>query len=439
VNTSTSSPYSDNSLQATSAIPWTQGQKAGFRFIFLFFLLFIFIQNNDAYPFWDLVTKYQEHALHVIIPWIGKNILHIPYDINVFTNGSGDTTYDYVLVFLFLCISVVGTVVWTLADRKRPSYNMLYYWLTVVIRFYIGLMLIDYGFMKIFRQQFLSPSLYRLTEPYGDSSPMGLAWTFFGFSKGYNLFIGIVEVSSVLLLFRKTVTLGAILTLGTTINIMAVNYFFDVPVKIISTTLVLMTIFLIAPDAGRLFRFFIKHEAVKLEPIAGPVIEKRWLRITMASFKYILIGYTLLYGGYEYFESMKKRNSLPSLYGLYEVKDFTVSHYTSSPLPADYTRWDQMMIEWEGYARVVYMKDSSSYYLTKIDTTLQTVDLTLEDDTTLQCHFKYENPDGKLFAMRGTIGKDSVAISFDRYTDFKDRFSLTRRKFHWINEYPPNW
>ena len=67
---------------------------------------------------------------------------------------------------------------------------------------------------------------------------MGLAWTFLGFSKGYNLFMGVAELMAGLLLFRRTVAIGAIITLMTTANVMAVNYFYDVPVKIVSTALV---------------------------------------------------------------------------------------------------------------------------------------------------------------------------------------------------------
>jgi hypothetical protein len=72
---------------------------------------------------------------------------------------------------------------------------------------------------------------------------MGLAWAFLGFSKGYILFMGLAEICAGLLLFRRTMTFGAIITLMTAMNVMAVNYFYDVPVKILSTHLVLMTLF----------------------------------------------------------------------------------------------------------------------------------------------------------------------------------------------------
>jgi hypothetical protein len=37
-----------------------------------------------------------------------------------------------------------------------------------------------YGFIKVFPTQFHLPGPGRLVQPYGDSSPMALLWTFMG-------------------------------------------------------------------------------------------------------------------------------------------------------------------------------------------------------------------------------------------------------------------
>src|SRR5258706_3145302 len=200
---------------------WSPLQKTAFRFAFIGFGLFILIENNGAYPFWgQLMELYSVEVLHHFIPWVGKHILDLSHEITVFTNGSGDSTYDYVMVFTIFVMAVLGASLWSILDRKRENYIMLFYWLTVAVRFYVGMMLISYGLVKVFKLQFPSPHLLRLTSTYGDSSPMGLAWTFLGFSEGYNLFMGLAEVAAVLLLFRRTVTFGAIISLMTTANVM---------------------------------------------------------------------------------------------------------------------------------------------------------------------------------------------------------------------------
>lgn len=419
---------------------WSASQKILFRFIFVYFLLFILIQNNGAYPLWGYVLQWLEAPLHVFIPWVGKNILHLSYDITVFTNGSGDTTYDYVILFTIFSIAIASTLIWSVLDRHRANYQTLYYWLTVAVRFYVGLMLISYGLVKVFKLQFPAPGLYRLTQFYGDSSPMGLAWTFLGFSKGYNLFMGIAEVLAVLLLFRRTMTAGAIITLMAAANVMAVNYFYDVPVKILSTHLVLMTLFLLMHDMRRLLQFFFTSEPTQLTVIAPPIYPKRWIRLAGIVFKLLLIGFALFYGGYQNAQALKEYGDdapKTKFYGLYNVKEFVYKKDTLAPLITDTLRWRQLSLEWETFARVRMMNDSINRFLLKTDTTLRTMEFTNRNDTLQRFNFRYQFIDKRQLQLTGTYKGDSVSILFDR-PDIANAFRLTKRGFHWVNEYPYN-
>ncbi len=77
-------------------------------------------------------------------------------NITVFTNGSGDTTYDYVQAFCFLTMALAATAIWTCFDRQR-SYARLYDWLRVYVRFSLALALISYGAAKVNKSQFPNP------------------------------------------------------------------------------------------------------------------------------------------------------------------------------------------------------------------------------------------------------------------------------------------
>lgn len=130
-------------------LSWTLAERILFRFFFILFTLFIVIKNNGAFPFWgEYVMKYPTEFLHKIIPWIGKHVLNLSYDITLLSNGSGDTTYDYVIIFTILTAAIFGTIIWSILDRNRTNYSVLYYWLTVAVRYYVGLMLISYGLIK---------------------------------------------------------------------------------------------------------------------------------------------------------------------------------------------------------------------------------------------------------------------------------------------------
>lgn len=426
----------ENTLTVQS---WSSFQKIAFRFSFLTIGLFVLLVNNGAYPFYYNIFGWMVELLHAFIPWVGKNILKLSYDITVFTNGSGDTTYDYVILFAILCVAVPGTLIWSLLDRKRKNYSTLFYWLTVAVRFYVGFMLFNYGMYKVIKMQFPFPGVGRLMQPYGNSSPMGLAWTFLGFSKGYNLFMGVAEVAALLLLFRRTVTIGAIITLMTTANVMAVNYFYDVPVKIVSTSLFLLTVFLLIPDLKRLFKFFFTGQTVSLPAMPAPIIHKRWLRITGFSLKYLVIAWVVIVGIIEIAASSKEYgDAAPKtpLYGAYFVKSFVVNNDTVPPLMTDTTYWKHLIIQWGEYAQIKFLNDSTRGYSMKIDTVARTLYLKQRLDTTNKSLLTYQLVDDKNILLKGTVKNDSVAILLNRKTE-KD-FRLTNRGFRWINEYPFN-
>jgi hypothetical protein len=276
-------------------------------------------------------------------------------------------------------------------------------------------------------------------QPYGNSSPMGLAWTFLGFSKGYNMFMGIAEVAALLLLFRRTVTVGAIITLMTTANVMMVNYFYDVPVKIVSTALFVMTLYLLVPDIKRLFKFFFTGAAVSLPVMPAPAIRKKWLKIAGYSLKYLVIAWVVVVGTIEIVAASKEYgDAAPKtpLYGAYVVKSFVVNNDTVPPLITDSTYWRHLIIQWGEYAQIKFLNDSARGYSMKIDTVARTLYLKQLLDTANKSLLSYQMVSEKDMLLKGMIKNDSVAILLNRKTE-KD-FRLTNRGFRWINEFPFN-
>jgi len=210
---------------------WSFLQKLIFRLSFIFFGLYIIPFPVNYIPIFNSWLDWIHGSWTWLVPQTGKYILRLPYEVTVTPNGSGDSTWNYVQVFLILSSAILGTLIWTLLDRRRNNYQRLLYWFTVAVRYYLAFNLIAYGSYKVFKSQFPAPNIYRLTETYGQSSPMGLAWTFLGYSKGFNYFMGFAEIiGGLLLLFRKTKTLGALFCMTVTANIVAINFCFDVPV-----------------------------------------------------------------------------------------------------------------------------------------------------------------------------------------------------------------
>src|ERR1700761_3391405 len=228
---------------------WTTAQKITFRFFFIFFTLFILLDPNGVLPLSDKFSWIYLQPLHLFIPWLGAHVLHLQNPITVFTNGSGDTTYDFLVLLFKAVTAAIGAAIWSVTGRSTRNYNKMYYWLCVIVRYYLAITMVIYGGIKVVKLQFPTPSLGRLAEPVGNMSPMGLEWTYMGYSTGFNFFTGMAELTcGLLLFFRRTITLGAILGVVVTSNIVAINFFYDVPVKLVSSILLLMCIFLVFRD-----------------------------------------------------------------------------------------------------------------------------------------------------------------------------------------------
>ena len=148
-------------------------------------------------------------------------------------------------------IAAVAALLWTLVallvQRRRPDWHadqQLHAFVRVLVRFFLCEMLLGYGFAKVFPLQFSEPSQFRLAQPLGDMSPMGLLWTFMGYSATYQSFTGAIEVlAGLLFTTRRTTLLGALITLVAMTHIFALNMCFDVPVKLYSFNYLIMAVF----------------------------------------------------------------------------------------------------------------------------------------------------------------------------------------------------
>jgi hypothetical protein len=269
---------------------------------------------------------------------------------------------------------------------------------------------------------------------------MGLAWTFLGFSKGYNMFMGLMEILAGLLLFRRTVTIGAIITLMASANVMAVNYFYDVPVKIVSTALVLMSLYLLAPNLSPLLAFFFGNQQVKLKLMVGPVFKRKWMFISFRIFKYLLIAFVILTATSSALRSRQiygEAAPKSPLYGAYKVEKFVKADTTSEE--SKEKKWKYLMMSGVEYATIKYESDSVEWLNIKIDSIKKTLVLIpiaqavkTRASITDTLRFKYQVLDQEHLILNGT-NRDSLKVELIR-----QHFQLTERGFHWINEYPYN-
>ena len=417
---------------------WSFIEKILFRFSFLFFGIYIFPFPFNFFSFLGGSLSFIDNAWNWLVVFTGKHILHLPYNITVQPNGSGDTTWNYVQLFIMVMFALTGCIIWSVADARKKNYNRWLYWLTVGVRYFLAFSLIAYGSFKVFKTQFPAPSIARLLEPYGQSSPMGLAWTFLGYSRGYNYFMGIAEITGgLLLLFKKSKTFGALFSMTVTCNIVAINFCFDVPVKLYSSALLAMAVFIAAPEISRLYQFFFNRKTTSLKSHSF-TFETKWKRITASVVKALLILYMLIVFTMEGINSLKKYGEnapKPELYGYYNVATFIRNNDTLAPLLTDTIRWNKILFDNYNRITIKKMNDTLIAYTYTNDTMSHELRLTQRDDATLTYNFTYNVVDKNRIELKSTH-KDAIYMQLNKI-DVNDLL-LMKRGFHWINEYPLN-
>jgi len=188
---------------------WSTPTKWIFRFISAYLFWYIFPFPISTIPFIGSIAEFYSELWTACSIWVGENILAVEGPINSQSTGSGDMLFNYVANFTVILAAILTAFIWSILDRNRSNYNQLLYWVEVLTRYYLGYLLLSYGFGKIIKNQFPSPSLSRLVQPFGEASPMGLAWTYMGYSNTFNIFTGLGEaIAGFLLFFRRTKLIG---------------------------------------------------------------------------------------------------------------------------------------------------------------------------------------------------------------------------------------
>ncbi|WP_141878184.1 DoxX family protein [Gramella sp. Hel_I_59] len=350
------------------------------------------------------------------------------------STGSGDRAFDYVRLGFNLFLTIPIVLIWSIIDLKRNSYNKLFYWFQVIIRLTLIFAMLIYGLAKVYKGQFADHSLERLVETVGNMSPMGLAWTFMGHSFFYNIFIGFIEIlGGILLIFRKTVTLGSLVIIGVMSNVLMMNLTYDIPVKLVSAHLFIMALILLQVNGQRVFDFFFKNKTIEKVEYYVPLKNtnfKKIITIGKRFLVFVVMGAVLIQTLIR-FKATEQLKEKSELYGIWETQLFVKNKDILSPLLTDTYRWRYLIVDEKNKATIKKMTDSIDRYLFKNNSDLNEIIFRSENDS-VSHRFLYKFINPQELELNGTIYADSISILFKRKP--KSDFRLINRKFHWVNE-----
>jgi len=428
--------------QQQSEGAWSPAARIAFRFCFLYFGVYVLTTQMLAgmlpNPKFRVPVLAEKLPMRPLVLWVGNHVLGVKPTVH--PTGSGDTLFDWTHAFTLLLLAALGTVVWSIVARRTTSYPRLQKWFRLFLRVALGTTMFSYGFAKVFPLQMPTVFLSRLLEPYGDFSPMGVIWYSIGAAPGYERFIGSAEVlGGLLLLLPWTGLIGALVTFGVTFGVFMVNMTYDVPVKLFAFHLVLMSIFLIAPDARRLINWFVLNRPVvpASAPRYGPSASshRRWIAALLV-FTVWALGLAV-YGGTQGYKQYGPGAPKSPLYGIWDVDSMAINGEIRPPLTTDSLRYGHAVFQsLNGGISFQKMDQSFDRFVGTIDTVKRTIDLKKGSDSTWKSVLAYERPSPTKLTFEGDLGGKRVRMAMTQHD--LNKFLLISRGFHWIQEFPVN-
>ncbi|MBN7812467.1 hypothetical protein J0A68_16050 [Algoriphagus sp. H41] len=425
---------------------WSVFGRISFRIAFVYFLLYFNpLQFLAVIPglYWLPGTALL--PLDALTFFLNDQLFHISPTLNQNGGGSGDTSFAWAQVFTMLALAVLGGLAWTFFGKKRTSYPVWQHGLCVFLRYSLAGISFSYGILKVFAMQMHFPNLSQLATPLGDYLPMRFSWMFIGYSGPYQIFSGLAEVAvALLLVWRKTALLGALLAVGVFANVVMLNFSYDIPVKIYSLHLLILSVFLVWQERERLFAFFVQNKAV----LPSSLYEKSWAKKWQNSGRLVLkvffflssFGYTT-YNYYNYYSQYHATKDLvmdPVEPGIYHVEVFVKNGDTIPESLADAQRWRDVVFDYNGSGSIaandssLRMRYGRAYFVYQPDSLGERIEWrNYSAESHPVASFDMDLSEKGKMILRGAKGDDSLQVvlrKLDRH------FPLTERQFHWISE-----
>jgi len=422
---------------------WSVASRVAFRFCFVYFGLYCLytqiLTSLIPLPKVDIPDLSTFWPMRPIVLWVAVHIFRVAKQPAFSETGSGDRTFDWVLVFCLLVFAAFVAVCWSILNRKHTTYVTLYKWFRLAIRFFLAGQMMVYGLAKAVPLQMPFPYLTRLVTPYGTFSPMGVLWSSIGSSPGYEIFAGCAELlGGILLVFPRTTTLGALVCMADITQVFMLNMTYDVPVKLLSFHLFLLAFFLFAPDLKRVVDFFLLNLAT--EPSIQPALfaTRRANRFAFAA--QIIFGIWLLgmnaYGSWvNWFDYGGGRPKSP-LYGIWEVDQQLIDGQVRSPLLTDSGRWRRVIFDFPERMAFQRIDDSFARYGASINVKDKTIALTSDTDKNWKADFSFERAVPDQLTLDGNMDGHKTHIQLKLFD--RNKFTLVNRGFHLIQEFPFN-
>lgn len=408
--------------------PYSKTQSFAVRFILLYVLLFI---SSFSFPHALIpdIGSWFSPFYEKLVRFTAEYIFHLqkPYSAELISDSTGMYIHAFNLIF----ISGMLAAIWFYFDKQKKKESRLFAVLQIMVRYYLAMQLLNYGFNKIFKWQFYLPEPNTLFTTVGETHRDLLYWTSMGSSYSYTFFSGFIEIfAAAFLFFRRTQLFGALISLGILINVFMINIGFDISVKLYSAFLILLCCILIAPDAKRLLVFFFKNE-IPEKKNKPPVFISEKYRWLFPILKTLVVLFLLTDSLYIYFETENYNDDLakrPPLHGAYEVSSFVLNGDTLQTDLTEANRWKRVFVHRRDYFIVQNMQDQMTDFRLENDT-VKHILLMSDYSGKASNYFHYVSGNENTLLLSGKIGDKNAELILNKI-DLKQQ-PLLVNEFSW--------
>lgn len=397
------------------------GGHFAFRALFLFYVHFAL----TSAPFARLpgVDAWLQRYAQVCAPLVERlgALLRFEAPVTLVGAGARPSLFGCLLFAAQLALAALGALAWTLLDRRREPDLRLQAWFHWLLRLVLSGALIHYGMIKLVPTQMIAPPppgvlLFRV----GELVPNHLLWWFVGASPAFESVTGLAELAAgLLLLFPRTTLAGALLATADMATVFALNLAYDVPVKVYSFHLLLLSLLLVLPHRRRLASLFLLNrrvEAAAETPLSADPRRRRAAELAVIAFGLFFLTESALTTRERYAKLYPPRSPF---FGAWSVAGFARDG-RELPLHADPERW-----RWVTFGRpegisIERMDGTPLVYRFDVDEARRAVAVRPPGPRTGAPapepigDLRYRRPDANRLEFDGTLAGHRVAIRLER-------------------------
>jgi len=199
-----------------------------------------------------------------------------------------------------------------------------------------------------------------------------------------------------------------------------------VPVKILSTALFLLSLFLLLPNIRILYTFFVLGKTAELQTIPKPIFRKSWINKSLIGLKIIIIAFYFIS---QFFLLKSRLVMISEIYKKSSINGVFKVDLQGKSLKTIPSHWRYIIFEFEGNAVVRdtdYKADYKEYVLDE-----KTKEITINN---FKLHYLIQENGDIILTKTFPTGTEEIKLIKQK----KEDFELLKRDFNLIQEYPYN-